>query len=532
MDLENIIIQGAREHNLKNIDVEIPRNSLTVITGLSGSGKSTLAFDTLYAEGQRRYVESLSTYARQFLGQMDKPDVDAIIGLSPAISIEQKTASHNPRSTVGTVTEIYDYLRLLYARVGKIYCHKCGNKITSMSIDQITDKVMGMEEKSKIMVMAPLVVQQKGTHEKLLKKIKKEGFSRVRINHKVSLIDDLKPLAKTKKHTIDIVIDRLIIKSGIEKRLSDSLELAMSMTEGLVVIFDMSANADILFSEKASCLTCGISYPDFTPASFSFNSPQGACPICDGLGTVTEFDPDLVVPDRSLSLRQGAVVPWLNRDSVQFMEFLDALVTHHKTDIYTPFEKLSEKFQKVILYGSGKEQIPFYVERMDKKIVYTKVFEGVIPNLKRRYHETQSSYARDDIKKYMNFVTCPSCNGSRLNSASSAVKVSAERRRFRIDPLDHGQVLCFDFQQSQVVVISHTDNLCLQTPTIEKVADRFPLQFAGFCQNVPVRFHNSSQRDAFAVAKDSHGTSDRCPHRITKGVLDAVRVSLLQFCGR
>ncbi len=424
MDLKNIIIQGAREHNLKNIDVEIPRNSLTVITGLSGSGKSTLAFDTLYAEGQRRYVESLSTYARQFLGQMDKPDVDAIIGLSPAISIEQKTASHNPRSTVGTVTEIYDYLRLLYARVGKIYCHKCGNKITSMSIDQITDKVMEMEEKSKIMVLAPLVVQQKGTHEKLFQKIKKEGFSRVRINHKVSLIDDLKPLAKTKKNTIDIVIDRLIIKSGIEKRLSDSLELAMSMTEGLVVILDMSANEDILFSEKASCLTCGISYPDFTPASFSFNSPQGACPKCDGLGTVTEFDPDLVVPDRSLSLRQGAVVPWLNRDSVQFMEFLDALVTHHKTDIYTPFEKLSEKFQQVILYGSGKEQIPFYVERMDKKIVYTKVFEGVIPNLKRRYHETQSSYARDDIKKYMNFVTCPSCNGSRLNSASSAVKVA------------------------------------------------------------------------------------------------------------
>ncbi|MBU1342840.1 MAG: excinuclease ABC subunit UvrA [Proteobacteria bacterium] len=423
MDTNKIIIEGAREHNLKNINVEIPRNSLTVITGLSGSGKSTLAFDTLYAEGQRRYVESLSTYARQFLGQMDKPDVDAIIGLSPAISIEQKTASHNPRSTVGTVTEIYDYLRLLFARIGKPYCYKCGLPISSMSIDQICDKVMTLDENSKIIILAPLINSQKGSHEKLFAKIKKDGFARVRVDRQIFLIDDLKQLDKNKKHTIDAVIDRLMIKHGIEKRLSDSLELALSLSEGLVIILDLTGRTETLFSEKASCVKCGISYPEFTPASFSFNSPQGACTKCDGLGSVTQFDPDLIVPDQRLSLRQGAILPWENRDSVQFMEFLDALVTHYKEDIYKPFKDLSPNFQQVLLFGSNKEEIPFYIERMDKKIVYKKTFEGVIPNLKRRYIETDSTYMREEIKKFMNFKTCSFCNGSRLNKASEAVKV-------------------------------------------------------------------------------------------------------------
>ncbi|RLC19956.1 MAG: excinuclease ABC subunit UvrA [Deltaproteobacteria bacterium] len=423
MELNKIIIEGARQHNLKNINVEIPKNSLTVITGLSGSGKSTLAFDTLYAEGQRRYVESLSTYARQFLGQMDKPDVDAIIGLSPAISIEQKSASHNPRSTVGTVTEIYDYLRLLFARIGKPYCYECGDPISSMSIDQITDQIMGFDENSKLMVLAPLIKGQKGSHEKLFKKIKKDGFARVRVDNKIYLIDDLDPLEKNKKHTIDAVIDRLIMKKGIEKRLTDSLELALSLSEGIVIILDLTKREDILFSEKASCVKCGISYPEFTPASFSFNSPHGACPECDGLGSVTQFDPDLIVPDIGLSLRQGAIIPWTNRDSVQFMEFLDALVTHYKEDIYKPYKKLSPRFQQVLLFGSGKEEIPFYVERMDKKIVYNKIFEGVIPNLKRRYHETDSIYMREEIKKFMNFKPCPVCNGSRLNKASGSVRV-------------------------------------------------------------------------------------------------------------
>ncbi|MCK5164116.1 MAG: excinuclease ABC subunit UvrA [Desulfobacula sp.] len=423
MNTDKIIIEGAREHNLKNINVEIPKNSLTVITGLSGSGKSTLAFDTLYAEGQRRYVESLSTYARQFLGQMDKPDVDAIIGLSPAISIEQKSASHNPRSTVGTVTEIYDYLRLLFARIGKAYCYKCGLPISSMSIDQITDRVMDLEKKSNIIILAPLISGQKGSHEKLVSTIKKDGFARIRVDDEIYLIDDFPKLAKNKKHTIDAVVDRLIIKDGIEKRLTDSLELALSLSQGLVTILDLTQNKETLFSEKASCVKCKISYPEFTPASFSFNSPHGACPKCDGLGSITQFDPDLIVPDQTVSLRQGAIIPWENRNSVQFMEFLDALVTHYKEDIYKPFKDLSYKFQQVLLYGSNKEEIPFYVERMDKKIVYKKTFEGVIPTLKRRYHETDSVYMREDIKKFMNFRTCSFCNGTRLNKASGSVKV-------------------------------------------------------------------------------------------------------------
>ncbi len=434
MNPDKIIIQGAREHNLKNINVEIPRNSLTVITGLSGSGKSTLAFDTLFAEGRRRYVESLSTYARQFLGQMDKPDVDTIIGLSPAISIEQKSAGHNPRSTVGTVTEIYDYLRLLFARIGKPYCYQCGLPISSMSIDLITDRVMSLEENSKIMILSPLITGQKGSHEKLFLKIKKDGFARVRVDKKIYLIEDLPTLEKNKKHTIDAIVDRLVIKQGIEKRLSDSLELALSLSEGRAIILDLTQKTEILFSESTSCLHCSISYPEFTPASFSFNSPQGACPKCDGLGTVTEFDPGLIIPDKSLSLRQGAILPWENRDSVQFMEFLDALVIHYKENIYKPFHELSPQFQEVLLFGSGKEEISFYTERMDKKIVYKKPFEGIIPILKRRYIETESISMREEIKKFMNFKTCSSCNGTRLNKASASVRVG-DRTIFEITSL-------------------------------------------------------------------------------------------------
>jgi len=426
MHSDKIIIKGAREHNLKNINVEIPKNSLTVITGLSGSGKSTLAFDTLYAEGQRRYVESLSTYARQFLGQMDKPDVDTIIGLSPAISIEQKKANHNPRSTVGTITEIYDYLRLLFARVGKSYCYKCGTPISSMSIDQIIDQITELDKKSKILILAPLISGQKGSHKKLFLKIKKDGFARVRVNNKIYLIDDLITLEKTKKHFIDVVVDRLVIKDGIEKRLADSLELALSLSQGQVNILDQSRDREIFFSEKASCAQCKISYPIFTPASFSFNSPQGACPECDGLGSMIEFDPDLIVPDQRISLRQGAIIPWENRNSVQFMEFLDALVTHYKENIYKPFKELSNKFQQILLYGSKKEKIPFYVERMGKKIVYQKTFEGVIPSLQRRYHEKDSNYMREDLKRFMNFKTCSFCKGTRLNKASRSVKVGGK----------------------------------------------------------------------------------------------------------
>ena len=423
MSSDKIVIQGAREHNLKNINVEIPRNRLVTITGLSGSGKSTLAFDTLYAEGQRRYVESLSTYARQFLGQMDKPDVDFIMGLSPAISIEQKTASHNPRSTVGTVTEIYDYLRLLYARVGVPHCYKCGDPISSMSVDQIIDRIMALGEKTRIMVLAPVVTNKKGTHENTLKRFAKEGFARVRIDGEIHSTDEVPKLAKTKKHSIDAVVDRLVVKEGIEKRLTDSVELGLSLTEGVVTVLNADTGKETLFSETSSCMKCSISYPEFTPASFSFNSPQGACPGCDGLGSVTQFDPDLIVPDKSLSLRNGAVLPWAGRNSVQFMEFLDALTAYYNQDIYTPFKDLDSKFRNVILYGSKSEKIPFYMERGKKRKLYNKPFEGVIPNLSRRYLETDSHWSREDIKRYMSFQKCSECHGTRLNKSSGAVRV-------------------------------------------------------------------------------------------------------------
>jgi excinuclease ABC subunit A len=421
--MADIIIQGARQHNLKNIDVRIPKNQLTVITGLSGSGKSTLAFDILYAEGQRRYVESLSTYARQFLGQMVKPDVDRIDGLSPAIAIEQKTAGHNPRSTVGTITEIYDHLRLLFARVGTIHCHQCGHPITPMTVDQIRDRILTLPPDTRILLLAPLVQSQKGRHEAVFARMKKDGFARMRVDGVICRTREHPVLEKQKKHTLEVVVDRLVIKPGIEKRLSDSLELALGLSNGPVIVLDPDMNEDLLFSDSASCLTCHISYPPFTPASFSFNSPQGACPLCDGLGTITEFDPDLIVPDPGLSLRQGAVLPWQDRDSVQFMEFLDALTTHFDTDIYTPFKYLPQRFQHVLLHGSGEESIQFYTEQAGKKIRSKKPFEGIIPYLKKRFQKTGAKSVKEDLKQYMNDRVCPQCNGTRLNPGSAHVRV-------------------------------------------------------------------------------------------------------------
>jgi excinuclease ABC subunit A len=422
MSSDKIIVRGARQHNLKNIDIELPRDKLVVITGLSGSGKSTLAFDTLYAEGQRRYVESLSTYARQFLERMDKPDVDLIEGLSPAIAIEQKTASHNPRSTVGTVTEIYDYLRLLYARVGTPHCYQCGRPIASQTIDQIVDSVVSWTEGTRIMILAPLVRGQKGSHEKLFKRLKKEGYARVRVDGRTLDIEEVRAIGKTKKHDIDVVVDRLIIKESIRKRLTDSLELALAQAGGIVAV-DIPEKETILFSEKSACLTCGISYPEFTPASFSFNSPHGACPNCDGLGWTTELDPELIVPNRELSLREGAVVVWFKRHSMHFIEFLDALTRHYGVDIYTPYKDLPEEFQRVLLYGSGNQPITFYFERGSRRYTYQKPFEGVIPNLDRRYRETDSNYIREEIKQYMNFRPCSECGGTKLNRAGRSVKI-------------------------------------------------------------------------------------------------------------
>lgn len=422
MESDHIIIRGARQHNLKNIDLDLPRNRLVVITGLSGSGKSSLAFDTLYAEGQRRYVESLSAYARQFLEQMEKPDVDTIEGLSPAIAIEQKTASHNPRSTVGTVTEIYDYLRLLFARAGTAHCFQCGLPITSQSLDQIIDQVLALDEGTRILVLAPMATARKGSFERLFKRLRKDGFSRVRIDGNIQELDSLEPLDRNIVHDIETVVDRLVVKPAIRNRLADSLELALSQSDGVVII-DVAGGTPILFSEKAACIRCGVSYPPFTPASFSFNSPQGACPQCAGLGVSAELDPELIVPNPKLSLREGAVAPWAGRNTVHFVEFIDALTRFYGTDIFTPFEDLPVSFRNVIMNGSGGQKIPFYFEKGARRFTYEKPFEGILPNLRRRYLETDSGQAREEIRQYMNFRPCPECGGARLTRQSLSVRV-------------------------------------------------------------------------------------------------------------
>jgi len=422
MQTNEITIQGARQHNLKNIHLTLPCNKLVVITGLSGSGKSTLAFDTLYAEGQRRYVESLSTYARQFLERMEKPDVDLIEGLSPAIAIQQRSAGHNPRSTVGTVTEIYDYLRLLYTRVGTAHCHQCGEPIIPQDLDQVLEALMQLSEGTRLIVLAPLVADQKGSHKNLLRYLRKEGYARIRIDGKTIELGDIENLDKDKPHTIDVVVDRLIAKETMRNRLADSLELAVSLSGGKVVV-DIQDGSPVLFNEKAACLKCGVSYPEFTPASFSFNSPQGACPECNGLGATTAIDPALIIPNPELSLRDGAVQPWAGKNSVRFAEFLDALTAHYHVDIYTPYVKLPDGFKTVLLYGSQSEEIPFYFERNERRITYHKPFEGIIPNLERRYLETDSAGSRDDIRQYMSFSPCKACGGSKLNQASRSVRM-------------------------------------------------------------------------------------------------------------
>jgi excinuclease ABC subunit A len=426
--MDEIVIRGARQHNLKNLNIDIPRNKLVVITGLSGSGKSTLAFDTLYAEGQRRYVESLSTYARQFLERMEKPDVDIIEGLSPAIAIEQKSAGQNPRSTVGTVTEIYDYFRLLFARIGIPHCHQCGSAIQRRSLDQLMDRIMDLGENTRVLVIAPILYQQKGDHEMLLKKLRREGFARLRVDGVIRDIETLLKLDKRKPHDIEVVIDRLVIKPTIKNRLADSLELALGQSGGTAKVDVLGRETGeisetILFSEKAVCARCNISYPEFNPSSFSFNSPGGACPNCKGLGSVSQFDMDLIVPDPRLSLREGGIAPWAHRKSVNYYEFMESLASHYQADIFTPFEKLPEPLKKTLFFGSGSEVITFYFERNGKRNYYQKPFEGIIPVLDRRYLESTSHSAREDIRKFMNFTRCPECAGERLNQASRNVRI-------------------------------------------------------------------------------------------------------------
>jgi len=421
----HIQVKGAREHNLKNIDVLIPRDRLVVITGLSGSGKSTLAFDTIYAEGQRRYVESLSAYARQFLEQMDKPDVDFIEGLSPAISIEQKTTSKNPRSTVGTVTEIYDYLRLLFARVGRPHCYQCGRAISSITVQSIVDQAMELPEGARFSVLAPIVKGRKGEYKKELDGLKRSGYVRVRIDGILYSLDEEISLEKNKKHDIDVVVDRLVMKDDIRLRLTDSLETSLRLSDGFVTLA-VEDGVELLFSEKFACTYCGISYPEISPRLFSFNNPHGACPKCSGLGTTMYLDPDLIVPNKSLSLREGVIVPWEKKNSVYHFQTLDALANHYNFDIYTPFEKLPQKIQDVILYGSGEEKIQFYFERNDVKVFYPRPFEGVIQNLNRRYQETDSEFIREEISRFMNVRSCPVCNGARLRKESLHVTIDGQ----------------------------------------------------------------------------------------------------------
>ena len=410
-----IVVKGANEHNLKAIDVTIPRDQLVVITGLSGSGKSTLAFDTIYAEGQRRYVESLSAYARQFLELMEKPDVESIEGLSPAISIEQKTTSKNPRSTVGTVTEIYDYLRLLFARVGKPHCHACGEPIAAQTISQMVDRIMTYPEGTKLLVLSPLVRGRKGEYRKELLQLRKDGFTRVIIDgQQHELADDI-TLDKKKKHTIDIVVDRIIIRSGVERRLADSLEIALKHGDGVAQV-SPDGHEPVLFSEKLSCVTCGISYPDVEPRMFSFNNPYGACPDCTGLGTRMYFDESLVVPNPDLSLREGAIAPWEKRLASPFHQMtIECIAQSYGFDVSTPFKELPSDIRSLLLHGSGDELITFWWEdTRGKRHSYQKPYEGVLSNLERRYRETESETVREELLPYMNVMPCPTCHGARL----------------------------------------------------------------------------------------------------------------------
>lgn len=421
---DKIVIRGARAHNLKNIDVTIPRDQLVVITGLSGSGKSSLAFDTLYAEGQRRYVESLSAYARQFLGQMDKPDVDSIEGLSPAISIDQKTTSKNPRSTVGTVTEINDYLRLLYARVGHPICPNDQTEISSQSVEQMVDQVLALPEKSRLQILAPIVTQKKGQHKRIFEMIQREGYVRVRVNGEVYDISDVPELEKNKKHDIAIIIDRIVLKEGIRSRLFDSLENALRLAEGYALV-DVIGGEELLFSEHYACPYCGFTVGELEPRLFSFNAPFGACGDCDGLGMKLEVDIDLVVPDPTKTLRQGALVPWNPISSQYYPQMLEQACAEFHIDMDTPFEDLPEEQRTLILNGSNGENFHFHYENDFGGVRDVEVpFEGVLTNINRRYHETNSDYTREQMRLYMRELTCQSCHGYRLNPQALSVKIN------------------------------------------------------------------------------------------------------------
>ena len=425
--LDKIVIHGARAHNLKNIDVEIPRDKLVVVTGLSGSGKSSLAFDTLYAEGQRRYVESLSAYARQFLGNMEKPDVDSIDGLSPAISIDQKTTSKNPRSTVGTTTEINDYLRLLYARVGIPYCINGHGAITASSVEQIVDQVLELPERQRLQILAPIVRKKKGQHKNIIEKVQKDGYVRVRVDGKIFDVTEVPELSKSQQHTIEVVVDRIVIKDGIRSRLFDSVEAALRIADGYVVIDTMDEN-ELLFSEHYACPVCGFTVPELEPRLFSFNAPFGSCPDCDGLGIKLEVDLDLVVPDASKTLREGTLAPWNPISSNYYPQMLEQAMIQFGIDMDKPFEDLSPEERHLVFYGSEGKEFHFHYENEFGGVRDIDIpFEGVVTNINRRYHETSSDFTRNQMLSYMNELTCVTCHGYRLNDQALSVRVGGEK---------------------------------------------------------------------------------------------------------
>ncbi len=424
MEPKYLVIRGARMHNLKNISVKLPRNKLIVFTGLSGSGKSTLAFDTLYAEGQRRYVESLSTYARQFLGQMDKPDVDQLEGLSPAVSIEQKTTSKNPRSTVGTVTEIYDHFRLLFARAGKPHCPDCGKEISSQSVEDMVDLLLRRPDKEKVILLAPIVNRRKGQFEQLFVRLRKEGFIRVRIDGEILSLNDEISLKKNVQHTIEVVVDRLILKQTVRRRLEESVATVIQQSGSTMLAYFPDTDEDILYSETAACHDCGISVQELSTQLFSFNNPQGACQVCSGLGVKQFLDPDLIVPDAKLSLQDGAIAPWSRRKLTSYSgQWLLSLSSHYGFKLNIPFSKLTGLIQNILLYGSGDEKITFQYRRGKRQLISQAAFEGIVPRLDRLYKETSSSRVREEIGRFMNEQSCPECDGARLKPEAIAVRI-------------------------------------------------------------------------------------------------------------
>ncbi|HEM3456435.1 excinuclease ABC subunit UvrA [Streptococcus suis] len=494
---ENIVIHGARAHNLKNIDVTIPREKLVVVTGLSGSGKSSLAFDTLYAEGQRRYVESLSAYARQFLGNMDKPDVDSIEGLSPAISIDQKTTSRNPRSTVGTVTEINDYLRLLYARVGVPYCINGHGAIAASSVEQIVDEVLELPERQRLQILAPIVRKKKGQHKTIFEKIQKDGYVRVRVNGDVYDVSEVPELSKSKAHNIEVVVDRIVIKEGIRSRLFDSVEAALRIADGYVIIDTMDGK-EMLFSEYYACPVCGFTVPELEPRLFSFNAPFGSCSDCDGLGMKLEVDTDLIVPDASKTLREGALAPWNPISSNYYPQMLEQAMNHFGIDMDTPFEQLTEVEKNLIFNGSDGKEFHFHYENEFGGVRDIDIpFEGLITNINRRYRETNSDYTRTVMKTYMNELTCGTCHGYRLNDQALSVKVGGEQglhigQLSDLSVADHLQVI-------ENLTLSENEST-IATPIVKEIKDRLT-----FLNNVGLNYLTLSR----AAGTLSGGESQR-----------------------